>query len=87
MNRLPSVIGPAPSELPIKDFLAKLRGERSRVSEAIQAFKAGRLKTKGGAGSGTIAAAKALIKVQAMKLGLSEAELTRLIEEDMKDDS
>jgi len=41
MNRLPSVIGPAPSELPLEVLYAKLRIERDRVRSALQAFKDG----------------------------------------------
>jgi len=41
MNRLPSVIGPAPSELSIEDFIVKLRAERQRVVQALHDFKIG----------------------------------------------
>ena len=39
MNRLTSVIGPAPSELPFEDFLAKLKTERERVGRGFIALR------------------------------------------------
>lgn len=42
MNRLPSVIGPAPSELLRQDLLLKLRMERERVATEIRNFQAAR---------------------------------------------
>jgi len=41
MDRLPSVIGPAPSEVPLEDFVKRLRGERQRVVQALHDFQLG----------------------------------------------
>jgi len=46
MEHLPRVIGPAPSELPFKDFIAKLVIERQRVKDSLASFKAKGFKTK-----------------------------------------
>lgn len=52
MNKLPSVIGPAPSELPWEALLSKVRGQRTRARDAIASFRhrvapASRAKDKG----------------------------------------
>lgn len=39
MDRLPSVIGPAPSELSSEALMKRLRTERSRVQETLQFFR------------------------------------------------
>ena len=39
MNRLPSVIGPAPSELSFESFREKLSHERDRVRESLEEFR------------------------------------------------
>ena len=41
MNRLPEVIGPAPSEVSLVDLLPRLRQERQRVQKGLDAFAAG----------------------------------------------
>ena len=41
MNRLTSVIGPAPSELAPEIFIIRLRKERERVRTALDLFKQG----------------------------------------------
>jgi len=43
MNRLPSVIGPAPSELSLEAFQEKLTRERNRVRESLEAFRQRRM--------------------------------------------
>jgi DNA-binding transcriptional regulator YhcF (GntR family) len=39
MDKLISVIGPAPSEIPPEEFLQRLKGERSRVAQALQEWR------------------------------------------------
>jgi site-specific recombinase XerC len=39
MDNLARVIGLAPSEMTLEDFLARLKRERKRVSETLQRFK------------------------------------------------
>ena len=41
MNRLIEIIGPAPSELPLEEFLMRLRGQRERTNKGLQAFRDG----------------------------------------------
>ena len=43
MNRLPSVIGLAPSELSLEVFKEKLTGERNRVRESLEEFRLRRM--------------------------------------------
>lgn len=38
MRRLPEIIGPAPSEMPLEELVAKLRLERDRVRVGLKAF-------------------------------------------------
>ncbi len=45
MDKLVSIIGPAPSELSQADLLIKVRTERERVRRAIELFK-GRMLTR-----------------------------------------
>lgn len=42
MDRLTSIIGPAPSELPRNDLLSKLRTERERVRKALELWSSSR---------------------------------------------
>ena len=39
MNRLVSIIGLAPSEMPFSDLIAKLEKERNRVRAALETFR------------------------------------------------
>lgn len=48
MNRLPSVIGLAPSELSFEAFKEKLTGERNRVRESLEEFRQRRRSPGGG---------------------------------------
>lgn len=41
MQRLISIIGKAPSELPFPDLLSKLAKERDRVRQALERFREG----------------------------------------------
>lgn len=43
MNKLPSVIGLAPSELSLEVFKEKLSGERNRVRESLEEFRLRRM--------------------------------------------
>jgi len=43
MDRLVSVVGPAPSGLLWEEWLERLRGERGRVQGELMAFREGRL--------------------------------------------
>ena len=66
MNRLVSVIGPAPSERAPEDWLRRLGKERERVSGELLAFRSGLLtkgKRKTPKGGGT----KKLGKVEEVK--------------------
>ena len=47
MNRLPSVIGLAPSELSFEAFKEKLSGERNRVRESLEEFRSRRFGSRG----------------------------------------
>ena len=88
MNRLPSVIGSAPSELPLEVLWAKLRIERNRVRDALQAFKDGyalakpaKKKASGGKARQPSKAAK--FDNLASQYGLSPEELMNLLKEDI----
>ena len=88
MNRLPSVIGPAPSELPLEALHARLRIERDRVRSALQAFKDGYALAKPAKTARTkTARAKQPSKAAkfdnlASQYGLSPEELMNLLKED-----
>ena len=41
MKRLVEIIGPAPSEVSLEEFLPRLRKERDRVNAGLQAFRDG----------------------------------------------
>lgn len=74
MNRLPSVIGPAPSELSFEIFKEKLSEERNRVRESLEEFRQRRTKSgrKPAKPKGVLASLK--------KAGLSKEEFLKGLE-------
>jgi len=89
MNRLTSVIGPAPSELGEEALFARLRIERERVRLALLSFKEGKFAKPGT--KPTKRKTKAFldkvvstewdtIQEQAAKAGMTPEELLKLIE-------
>lgn len=78
MNRLPSVIGPAPSEVPMEEFIIKLRKERQRIVNSIELWKKsppkkGKTKRASGLSNEIIRAA--------MEAGISPEELELMLKE------
>lgn len=82
MNHLPSVIGPAPSELPWQDLLRKLRIERERVRSALESWASGKFKTpRGRKASGINLTA---IRAIAKKMEISVEEVGRMLSEEVE---
>jgi hypothetical protein len=92
MNRLPSIIGPAPCELPLEVFMnTRIRDERKRIDPSLVAMRNGApttfQKRKARQTAPRKTSQTTRIKSLQSKLvagGLSFEELTRQIEEDMK---
>jgi hypothetical protein len=92
MNRLYTVIGPAPAELPLEVFMnTRLRDERKRIEPSLAAMRSGAPTTfqKRTARKAAPAKPKALARAKGLQAkltacGLSFEELARQIEEDMK---
>lgn len=82
MNHLPSVIGPAPSELPWQDLLRKLRGERERVRLALESWATGKFKTpKDRKAKGVnLTSIRAISK----EMGISVEEVERMFSEEVE---
>ena len=76
MNRLPSVIGPAPSEVSLEIFKEKLKGERNRVRESLEEFRSRRLGSKKGRRAPKSKGITASLK----KAGLSKEEFLKGLE-------
>jgi len=47
MDTLPTVIGPAPSEMSLSDFKDKLLSERERIRKGLEWFRTAKMKPKG----------------------------------------
>ena len=73
MNRLSSVIGPAPSEFSYEAFKEKLVGERNRVRESLEEFRNRKKKPSPAAKAKGIAASL-------KKAGLSPADFLKGLE-------
>lgn len=82
MDRLISIIGPAPSELSQEDLFVRLRKERDRVREALIAFR----ESTSFRQSRTKAKAPKVDPLAAIAAaaGLSPEELRKLISAEMK---
>lgn len=78
MDRLPSVIGPAPSELPFSEFLEKLSKERERVRQSLEEFRKRKTPSKKSGGRRK-PRAKGITKAL-KEAGLSKEEFLRGIE-------
>lgn len=80
MDKLPYVIGPAPSELPLGEFKTKLSLERERIRRGLEFFKNVTLQ-KGAKGSkrGKVSPTKKL-KALVAETGLSPKEIIKAIE-------
>jgi len=74
MDNLPSIIGPAPSELTLETFKLKLIMERERVRRGLEYFRLVKMKPKG-----RKASAPALTKLL-KESGLTQAQLLKGIE-------
>lgn len=87
MQRLVEIIGPAPSEIPFKEFVIKLTVERDRVRRNLLAPQ---LPTKGKKSSSRSPSKKTTKKAQQeigalmMEAGISQEELEKLIAEEVK---
>jgi len=73
MNRLVSVIGPAPSEVSLETFKEKLSGERNRVRESLEGFRSQRFSSKGGKKPEKAKGIAAILKVS----GLSQNDFLK----------
>jgi len=74
MNILPTVIGPAPSELSFEDFKLKLTSERERVRRGLDWFREIRFKPK------TKKSAAAGLSKLMKESGLTHTEMLKGIE-------
>ena len=81
MDRLPSIIGPAPSELSHADLLLKIRTERERVRRAIELFKGRMLGGKSGKKKGLT---KAAINKILKDSGLTPEQLDGFLKEEKR---
>jgi len=89
MQTLPTVIGPAPSELSHEAFLEKLRKERQRVKEALSSFREKkRLKVTEPKKKRATPKTKGVKMMQdlASSLGISEEELLTRMEKLTKEE-
>jgi len=73
MNRLPSVIGPAPSELSYAAFKEKLSAEHERVRQSLAEFRQRNLGKRRGAKKKKVTGLTANLK----SAGLSQAEFLK----------
>jgi hypothetical protein len=75
MNILPTVIGPAPSEMSFEELKLKLTSERERVRRGLDWFREMRFKPKGKKAS----AVSSLNKIM-KESGLTQAQMLKGIE-------
>lgn len=80
MERLTSIIGPAPSELSHEALLARLRLERERIREALQAFRESTSPRQSRSKS-PVPKGDPLDRIAA-SLGMTKEEMVALIKED-----
>ena len=76
MNKLPSVIGPAPTEVSLETFKEKLSGERNRVRESLEEFRSRRFGSKGGKKPKKAKGIAAVLKAS----GLSQSDFLKGLE-------
>jgi hypothetical protein len=78
MNNLPSIIGPAPSELSLEALRQKLTTERDRVRRALQFFQSSKHKpSKSLPRGGSLNKTTKGITLAMQEAGLSPAEILK----------
>ena len=82
MNRLVSVIGPAPSELPREKLIQKLRKERERVRLFLESWAAGKFKTPKSRKTKGINLTS--IRTIAKEMGISVEEVEKMFSEEVE---
>ena len=79
MDKLRTIIGPAPSEIPFEDLIKRLAPERERVRQALARFRASPPPRKK---SSKKPKANAELSKLLKETGMSPGDLMRLIEEE-----
>lgn len=79
MDRLVSVIGPAPSELNYEDLITKLRTERERISRSLVALRQPSARKAKAVAKKTTKTLSALAKQH----GLAVGDLQKLLEKEL----
>lgn len=85
MDRLPSVIGPAPSELPFDQLIEKLQKERKRITTSIAMWRQNGSWERGKPKKTKTKTKKAISKASASALaaaGISPEEFRALLEQE-----
>lgn len=80
MDNLPKLIGPAPSELSLKDFKTKLTLERDRVRRGLNYFKTIVLGRRGRGGKPRKASKATQLTALLKEAGLSPQDMLKGIE-------
>ena len=82
MNRLITVIGPAPSELSHMDLLFKLRIERERVRQALESWATRKFKTSKGRKAKGINLTS--IRAISKQMGISIEEVEKIFSDEVE---
>ncbi len=81
MNRLPSIIGPAPSERTFQEWIIRLGVERERVQKELALFRSGLL-TKGKRKTPTVVKERKMKESAKRKAFLAQLTLIGMTEEE-----